>query len=236
MSGSERYQPRRRAVRTGRKHLASRGPGRFYRAAVLGSAVAITSVVAAVALTLGPSEHLATASVENTAVSAPSSGTGSGTLFDSPPSAPVVAGTPVTRPVTSVALPAASGHGTRVVFDRSRQRVWLVTGGRTVRRTYHVSGSRTHNLRAGRYVVYSRTRHATAFDHSSTMGYFVRFTHGDNAAIGFHDIPRDRAGRPVQTVASLGTPQSSGCIRQQRKDARALWSFAPVGTRVVVLD
>ena len=66
------------------------------------------------------------------------------------------------------------------------------------------------------------------------MQYFVRFTEGDTArAIGFHDIPVDD-GDLVQTVAQLGTPQSHGCIRQERKDAIALWDFAPIGTEVDV--
>jgi lipoprotein-anchoring transpeptidase ErfK/SrfK len=65
------------------------------------------------------------------------------------------------------------------------------------------------------------------------MKYFVRFAHGDNASIGFHDIPVDD-GRPVQTVDELGTPLSHGCIRQRRSDAKQLWEFAPLGTRVVV--
>jgi lipoprotein-anchoring transpeptidase ErfK/SrfK len=38
----------------------------------------------------------------------------------------------------------------------------------------------------------------------------------------------------VQTAAQLGTPQSHGCIRQEREDAIALWDFAPIGTEVDV--
>jgi lipoprotein-anchoring transpeptidase ErfK/SrfK len=41
-------------------------------------------------------------------------------------------------------------------------------------------------------------------------------------------------GRLLQTRAQLGTPQSHGCIRQWLPDAKALWDFAPVGTKVVV--
>ena len=67
------------------------------------------------------------------------------------------------------------------------------------------------------------------------MKYFVRFAHGDTgAAIGFHDIPVDN-GRLVQSVAQLGTPQSHGCVRQERPDAIALWEFAPIGTEVDVV-
>ena len=100
-------------------------------------------------------------------------------------------------------------------------------------RTYLVSGSVYDNLDPGTYSVYSRSQQAWGIDDSGTMQYFVRFAHGDNAAIGFHDIPVDE-GRKVQSVADLGTPQSHGCIRQKRADAIALWDFAPLGTTVVV--
>jgi len=39
----------------------------------------------------------------------------------------------------------------------------------------------------------------------------------------------------VQTRAELGRALSSGCVRQARDDAKALWDFAPLGTRVVVV-
>jgi hypothetical protein len=136
-------------------------------------------------------------------------------------------------PTTDTALPAGSGTGKRIVFSQSRQRVWLVSRGRHVERTYLVSGSLTDNLDPGTYSVYSRSEQAWGVDDSGTMRYFVRFTQGENAAIGFHDIPIDD-GTPVQTVAQLGTPQSHGCIRQRRSDAIALWNFAPIGTTVVV--
>ena len=38
----------------------------------------------------------------------------------------------------------------------------------------------------------------------------------------------------MQTVDELGTPQSHGCVRQERDDAIALWEFAPIGTEVDV--
>jgi L,D-transpeptidase catalytic domain len=134
-------------------------------------------------------------------------------------------------------VPASSGSGRRVVFDMSAQRVWLVdrrSGRDIVVRTYPVSGSVTDNLRAGAYSVYSKSMDAWGVDDSGSMRYMVRFAHGANAAIGFHDIPVLH-GRPVQTRAQLGVPRSHGCIRQWRPDAQALWRFAPVGTRVVVV-
>jgi lipoprotein-anchoring transpeptidase ErfK/SrfK len=122
-----------------------------------------------------------------------------------------------------------------VVFDKSAQRVWLVEAhDDTVLRTYAVSGSVTDNLHPGSYAVYSRSLHAVGVDESGTMQYMVRFAHGANAAIGFHDIPV-KDGHLVQSRADLGTPESHGCIRQWRPDAQALWRFAPLGTTVVVV-
>jgi hypothetical protein len=134
----------------------------------------------------------------------------------------------------SNALPADSGHGRRVVFSKSAQRVWLVDGDDSVASTYLVSGSVTNNLRPGKYDVYSRSRWAVGVDDSGVMQYFVRFAHGPNAAIGFHSIP-SKNGIPLQTEAQLGTPQSHGCIRQRLSDAERMWAFAAVGTDVVVI-
>ena len=142
-----------------------------------------------------------------------------------------------------LAVPSDSGEGRRVVMDQSRQRVWLVDEASSeeqgatqepepVVRTYLVSGSLTDNLRPGSYEVFSRSLDATGIDGSS-MRFMVRFTTGDNAAIGFHDIP-EMDGEPMQTRDELGTPQSHGCVRQARPDAKAMWRFATVGTPVVV--
>ena len=119
------------------------------------------------------------------------------------------------------------------MYSEGQQRVWLVAANGEVRRTYLVSGSVYDNLDLGTYSVYSRSEQAWGIDDSGSMKYFVRFAQGDNAAIGFHDIPVDE-GRRVQTVEQLGTPLSHGCIRQRRADAKALWAFAPIGTTVVV--
>lgn len=137
--------------------------------------------------------------------------------------------------VVSAALPAGSGTGRRVVFDINAQRVWLVGADGKAARTYLVSGSKFDNLEAGTYQVYSRDLHATAYNSDETMRYMVRFATGRNAAIGFHSIPVLPGGKLVESRSQLGTPQSDGCIREWLSDARALWTFAPVGTPVIVL-
>ncbi len=139
------------------------------------------------------------------------------------------------KPRASTALPKGTGPGKRIVYDISAQRVWLVNAHGKVARTYLVSGGKDPSLiDPGRYAVYSMSRDAVSYNHKSTMQYMVRFTSGDNAAIGFHDVPARSDGSLVQSRAQLGTPLSSGCIRQWVTDARALWEFAEIDTPVVV--
>jgi hypothetical protein len=211
---------------------------RYGRIAALGSSLSVTVV----AVLGGAGALPSTAAVEagsggRTAAIAPASSALSGPASERP-GAPGSRGTPDSaenrfHPAQDTTLPDGSGSGRRVVFSESRQRVWLVAAGNVVRRTYLVSGSVYDNLDPGSYEVYSRSERAWGIDDSGTMRYFVRFAHGDNAAIGFHDIPVDD-GSPVQRVDQLGTPLSHGCVRQRRADAIALWRFAPLGTSVVV--
>ena len=143
-----------------------------------------------------------------------------------PPPAPVRPPSPYSPP------PANSGDGRRIVYSNSGQRVWLVEDDGYVTRSYLVSG-RAGMPRAGTYHVFSKSRYTTSG--SVSMEWMVRFAWGTSLAIGFHSIPVDRYGRPIQSERLLGTYQSSGCVRQARRDAAFLWDWAPVGTKVVVL-
>jgi lipoprotein-anchoring transpeptidase ErfK/SrfK len=142
--------------------------------------------------------------------------------------------TSAASPADSTALPANSGTGRRAVYAITAQRVWLVEADGRVSRTYRVSG-RLDRPGPGTYAVYSKSATAVSYNYTERMQYMIRFAHGQQAAIGFHDIPVDQAGHPVQTEAQLGQPLSAGCVRQAEADAVALWNWAPVGTTVVVL-
>lgn len=145
------------------------------------------------------------------------------------------AGAGRTEPAAEPAVPPRTGHGKRIVYDISEQRVWLVTREDQVARTYLVSGGRDEDLLdPGRYAVYSKSRQAVSFDSKETMNYMVRFARGDRSAIGFHDIPAYADGTLAESRSDLGTPQSAGCIRQWITDARALWEFSAIKTPVVV--
>ncbi len=137
---------------------------------------------------------------------------------------------------TTPRVPRHSGWGKRIVYDKSRQRVWLVTGDNVAKSTYLVSGHKSGTLPGvGKYRVKSKSRYSSSLDGSVSMEYMVRFVYGNTRWIGFHSIPRDGSGRLIQRLSQLGTPTSSGCIRQALRNARQLYRFAPVGTRVVVI-
>ncbi|MGB3410809.1 MAG: L,D-transpeptidase [Microthrixaceae bacterium] len=131
-------------------------------------------------------------------------------------------------------LPADSGTGRRVVYSVGQQRVWWVEANGVVAHTYLVSG-RAGTPRTGTYHVFSKSRHTTSMNGRARMEYMVRFAHGRGAAIGFHSIPTDLSGRPLQSEAQLGTYRSAGCVRQKNIDAAFLYAWAPVGTKVVVV-
>jgi lipoprotein-anchoring transpeptidase ErfK/SrfK len=132
-------------------------------------------------------------------------------------------------------VPANSGTGRRVVYSKSKMRVWIIEDGNRLVRTYLVSGRLDQPL-TGSYSVYSRSSYTCNINHPNVcMRWMVRFakgTNGDN--IGFHEIPR-KDGVPIQTESQLGMALSSGCVRQSTADAWFMWNWAYVGTRVVVV-
>jgi hypothetical protein len=129
-----------------------------------------------------------------------------------------------------VALPGNSGAGQRIVYRNGTQQVWVVDGANRVIDTYRVSG-RLGVPRPGTYHVYQKQ--LSGRDNTGTLAlpYFIVFT----GNIGFHAIPIDRYGRPVQSDAQLGQPLSHGCVRLRRDKAAFLWNWAGIGTTVVVV-
>jgi len=131
---------------------------------------------------------------------------------------------------------AGQGMGKRVVYDRASQRVWAVDENNEVIRSWLVSGSQYNNEWPGTYEVYSRSEQSTAWNGRAILPYMIRWLQTQIGHIGFHGIPTHvEDGSPYQTEEELGTRLSSGCQRQANPDARFLWAFADVGTKVVVL-
>jgi hypothetical protein len=131
-------------------------------------------------------------------------------------------------------VPDDSGEGRRIVYANSEQRVWLVESDGTVVDTYLVSGKQGVPAPGG-YEVFSKSETAFAGHDDITMTHMVRFAHGRTLDIGFHVIPNDGSGRPIQTEEELGEYRSAGCVRQSPGHAAALYQWAEIGTPVIVL-
>lgn len=125
------------------------------------------------------------------------------------------------------------GVGKRVIYSNGEQRVWLVEASGELAKTHLVSGRRGVPA-AGEYEVYSKSRHASAPYKGITMEYMVRYTFGINWPLGFHSIPVRPDKTPLQTIEQLGTHRSAGCSRQHIDDARFVFHWADLGTKVIV--
>lgn len=127
---------------------------------------------------------------------------------------------------------AGSRH---IIYDQSKQWVWLVDADGSVVDNYTVSGHAESPV-PGRYKVTSKSEEAISYNWLLTMEHMVRFTTDvDGDSIGFHSIPRGWRDTPVQTEAQLGDSLSLGCIRQRDDKAERLFNWASIGTPVVVL-
>ncbi|PWI17498.1 hypothetical protein DI272_27545 [Streptomyces sp. Act143] len=179
------------------------------------SAGIVTGLTAAALVTVGVLAYQASATVPETlgrphAADSPGTGTAK---------APRDTGHPD-------ALPAGSGTGERVVYSVDDDRVWLVEAGNKVRRTFKVSPG-TVDPAPGSYWVTSRSNSVTGTD-GTPIEHVVRFTSVGSVTIGF------------SAAVDGATPQSdpsvkTGGIRETRKDGAAMWSFATIGQKVIVI-
>ncbi|MEH0419117.1 hypothetical protein [Streptomyces sp. B21-083] len=125
------------------------------------------------------------------------------------------------------ALPAGSGAGRRVVYSLEDDRVWLVGTAGRARRSFTVTPG-TVDPAPGSYLVTSRSNSITGTD-GIPIEHVVRFTGVDGVAIGFSAAVDDGA------VPQADPETRTGGIRETRTDGDAMWEFATVGEKVVVI-
>ncbi|MEU9332070.1 hypothetical protein AB0D49_02770 [Streptomyces sp. NPDC048290] len=124
------------------------------------------------------------------------------------------------------ALPGGSGRGERVVYSLDDDRVWLVAPGEKVKRSFMVTPSMV-DPEPGSYSVTSRSNRAVGSD-GTPIEHVVRFTMVEGVAIGFSAAVDGTTPAPDPAVRTGG-------IRETREDGDALWEFATIGAKVVVI-
>ncbi|MFH8338880.1 hypothetical protein [Streptomyces sp. AM6-12] len=125
------------------------------------------------------------------------------------------------------ALPSGSGKGERVVYSVDDDRVWLVSVGNRVLRTFRVHPG-TVDPPLGTYWVTSRSHAVTGTD-GIPIEHVVRFTAVDGVTIGFS------APATTDAVPAADASTRTGGIRESRADGAAMWNFATIGERVLVI-
>ncbi|MGW1027093.1 L,D-transpeptidase [Streptomyces sp. NPDC002577] len=122
--------------------------------------------------------------------------------------------------------PDESGTGERVVYSLEDHRVWLVEADGETKRTFEVTPS-TVDPDVGTYTVTSRSSTVMGSD-GVPIEHVVRFADVDGVVIGFSAAVNGSTAKPDQT-------KQTGGIRETREDGNAMWTFATVGTKVVVV-
>lgn len=124
------------------------------------------------------------------------------------------------------ALPANSGKGERVVYGLGDRRVWLVDAKNQVTRTFSVMPS-TVSPPPGSYAVTSRSGSVRGSD-GVQIEHVVRFATAQDVSIGF-------SAAVDGSTPSPDPAKKTGGIRMKRADGDALWTFAAIGAKVVVV-
>ncbi|MGY3203520.1 hypothetical protein [Streptomyces sp. TE5632] len=127
---------------------------------------------------------------------------------------------------TLTAPPGGSGRGTRVVYALDTDRVWLVEKDGKVKRTFTVKPG-TVDPEPGTHRVTSRSGKVTGSD-GVPVEHVVRFADNDGTVIGFSAAVD--GSDPV-----LDPKVRTGGVRETRADGRAMWKFATIGRKVVVV-
>lgn len=122
-------------------------------------------------------------------------------------------------------MPVGSGKGVRVVYSLGERRVWLVGAGQLTQ-TFTVMPS-TISPRPGTYEVRSRSGRIQGSD-GVDIEHVVRFTTVDDVSIGF-------SAAVDGTLESPDPERKTGGVRMKRADGDAMWTFATIGSKVVVV-
>lgn len=135
-------------------------------------------------------------------------------------------GAPAETRKDPLAVPARSGKGTRVVYSLGERRVWLVRSNGQPTPTFPVMPS-TVSPSPGTYAVTSRTGRIQGSD-GVPIEHVVRFAKVDDVSIGF-------SAAADGSIQSPDPAKKTGGVRMKRADGDAMWTFAEVGTKIVVV-
>ncbi|MGA2531444.1 MAG: L,D-transpeptidase family protein [Candidatus Aminicenantales bacterium] len=118
-----------------------------------------------------------------------------------------------------------------IVVDRASQRVFLCGEHGAILKTYSCATG-SYYPTVGVFQVSEKIPSAKSLFDDSRFSFFTVFQLAEKwAKVGFHSIPVFPDGRPA---GGLGQPNSHGCVRLAYEDAKFLYEWARLGTKVIV--
>lgn len=129
-------------------------------------------------------------------------------------------------PKDPLAVPEDSDTGARVVYGLKDRRVWIVDDKEKALRTFTVMPSSVNPL-PGVYRVTSRSGTIKGSD-GVLIEHVVRFANVGDVSVGFSAAQDGSMESPDPTL-------KTGGVRMKRADGNALWTFATVGVKIVVV-
>jgi lipoprotein-anchoring transpeptidase ErfK/SrfK len=149
------------------------------------------------------------------------------------PAAPTGSATPSSSADATAAIePLSPAPGIKtIVVNKKAQTVTLYKAdGTPVDRFRCASG--VQYPRVGTYEVFGKRQQSWSLYDDTTFYYFTKFETSDKGnSIGFHSIPVEPDGT---LVGGLGKPVSHGCVRLDKKKAKFIYEWAPIGAKVIV--
>lgn len=122
-----------------------------------------------------------------------------------------------------------------IVLIRSQQRVRIYNADGMMIRTFLVSTGKILPY-PGHYRVYSKSPQSKSMNGAVNMKHMVRFTRASNGTpVGFHSVIYKSNGTVIDRH-KLGQPVSRGCVRSDFPNAAFIYNFAPIGTKVWVVN
>jgi len=128
-----------------------------------------------------------------------------------------------------------AAEGKLIVVSKSRQKVYIYDGGNAPFKTYPCSTGKVWPPK-GNFNIYSKSPKSSSPKYGVYFNHMVRFWKPSNASpVGFHSLVYDSSGNVID-ADKLGQPVSHGCVRLPFEGAEFIYNWAPMGTKVQVID
>jgi lipoprotein-anchoring transpeptidase ErfK/SrfK len=148
----------------------------------------------------------------------------------------VYAGSEIQIPLPGDATAAPSPGGPkRIVVDISQQRAYAYEGDTLVYKFIVSTGEPGRETARGTFSVLNKIPMAYASTWNLKMPYWLGIYWAGPLQDGFHALPILPDGSRLWE-GNLGRPVSYGCIILSTADARTLYNWAEIGTKVVIQD